>query len=115
MNAAIVVLSVVLAVTFGASGIAMIRGRPLLGTAAHQALSSPLTRLVGAVELIGAAGLVSGLVAPVAGLLAAGYLSALSLGVVGMHLRIGDSLAATVPAQACATAALALFVLYVAV
>lgn len=112
MDAVAVTLSVLLAATFGVSGVAMVRGRPLLGSMVGRAVPAPALRAAGMLELCGSAGLVAGLAAPVAGTMAAGGLGVMSLAAVPVHLRVGDPPAVTAAGLACAVAALGLCVLH---
>ena len=66
------VLAVVLAVVFGVAGTAKIGGAPVMRTAAqHLGYSVDQYRVIGALELAGAIGLLVGLVAPAIGVVAA--------------------------------------------
>jgi hypothetical protein len=61
---------------------------------------SGLRVLTGVLEILGAAGLLLGLVFPLVGLLAAGGLTVLMIGAFGIRMRIRDSLLQTIPAMA---------------
>jgi hypothetical protein len=113
VDAVIVALSVLLAATFGVSGVAMVRARPLMGSAVHRAMPSPVIRSVGMLELCASAGLIAGVFTPAAGAVAAGLLAALSLGAIPVHFRVDDSLAVIVAGSVCAGVTLGLLALYV--
>lgn len=71
-------------------------------------------RLVGGLELAGAAGLLLGLAWPPVGIAAAGGLVALTIGALLTHVRAGDQWRAAVPATVCAAGAAASLVLLAA-
>ena len=81
------VLAVVLAVVFGVAGIAKIVGAPVMRTAArHLGFGVGQYRVIGALELAGAIGLLLGLVVPVIGIAAAIGLGLLLIGAGTAHL-----------------------------
>ena len=81
------VLAVVLAVVFGAAGIAKICGAPVMRKAAqHLGFSVDQYRVIGTLELAGAIGLLVGLVVPVIGIAAAIGLGLLLIGAGTAHL-----------------------------
>lgn len=81
------VLVVVLAVVLGAAGIAKISGAPAMRTAArHLGFSVGQYRVIGALELAGAVGLLVGLVAPGIGVAAAIGLGLLLFGAGITHI-----------------------------
>ena len=81
------VLAVVLAVVFGVAGIAKIGGAPVMRTAArHLGFSVDQYRVIGALELAGAIGLLVGLVVPAIGVAAAIGLGLLLIGAGIAHL-----------------------------
>jgi uncharacterized membrane protein YphA (DoxX/SURF4 family) len=81
------VLAVVLAVVFGVAGIAKIAGAPIMRKAAqHLGFSVGHYRVIGALELAGAIGLLVGLVVPPLGVAAAVGLALLLIGVGIAHV-----------------------------
>jgi len=81
------VLAVVLAVVFGAAGIAKIGGAPVMRTAArHLGFSVGLYRVIGVLELAGLVGLLIGLAVPAIGVAAAIGLGLLLIGAGTPHL-----------------------------
>lgn len=98
MNAT-AVLTAVLAVLFTAIGVAKLAAVPSMRTrAAHVGLSVAAYRVIGALEVAGAVGLVAGTVVPVLRMLAALGLVLLLVGAVVAHLRARDGLKEMVPA-----------------
>ena len=82
-----VVLAVVLAVVFGAFGIAKIGGAPVMRKAAqHLGFTVGHYRVIGALELAGAMGLLAGLVVPAIGVAAAIGLGLLLIGAGIAHV-----------------------------
>ena len=108
------VVAVVLAVVFGVAGIAKVAGAPVMRTAArHLGFSVGQYRVIGALELAGAVGLLVGLVVPVIGVAAAIGLGLLLIGAGAAHALNRDGaarvavplvLVATVAAYGVATA-----------
>jgi DoxX-like protein len=91
MFAAAVVLSGLLAVFFAATGVPKIAGAKLMREVAdHFGLADALVRGIGAAELAGAAGLVTGLVVAPLGIAAATGLVLLMAGAVAFHIRAKD-------------------------
>ena len=81
------VLAVVLAVVFGVAGIAKIGGAPVMRKAArHLGFSVGQYRVIGALELAGAIGLLVGLVVPAIGVAAAIGLGLLLIGAGTAHV-----------------------------
>ena len=81
------VLAVVLAVVFGVAGIAKIGGAPVMRKAArHLGFSVGQYRVIGALELAGAIGLLVGLVVPAIGVAAAIGLGLLLIGAGAAHV-----------------------------
>ena len=81
------VLAVVLAVVFGVAGLAKIGGAPVMRKAAqHLGFTVDQYRVIGALELAGALGLVVGLVVPAIGVAAAIGLGLLLIGAGTAHL-----------------------------
>lgn len=60
--------------------------------------SATAGRLIGCVEIVGAIGLIAGLIWPVIGLLAAVGCAMLMAGAVVSHLRVGDAVVRALPA-----------------
>jgi hypothetical protein len=85
------IVAVLLAVVFGVAGIAKIGGAPVMRTAArHLGFTVGQYRVIGALELAGAIGLLAGLVVPVLGIAAAIGLGLLLLGAGTAHLLHRD-------------------------
>ena len=85
------VLAVVLAAVFGVAGIAKIGGAPVMRTAArHLGFSVGQCRVIGALELAGAIGLLGGLAVPALGVAAAIGLGLLLIGAGAAHLAHRD-------------------------
>ena len=86
------VLAVVLAAVFGVAGIAKMGGAPAMRTAArHLGFSVGQYRVIGALELAGAIGLLVGPVVPVIGVAAAIGLGLLLIGAGTAHLAHRDA------------------------
>ena len=86
------VVAVVLAVVFGVAGIAKIGGAPVMRTAArHLGFGVGQYRVIGALELAGAIGLLVGLVVPGIGVAAAIGLGLLLIGAGAAHLVHRDA------------------------
>jgi hypothetical protein len=84
-------LAIVLAVVFGVLGIAKLVGAPPMRTAArHLGFSVGRYRLIGALELAGAVGLLAGLVVPALGIAAAVGLGLLLIGAGTAHVLHRD-------------------------
>ena len=104
MNIALWVLTSLLAVAFLASGLSKIVGQReamIAKTPYVEDFPQGAVRLIGAVEVLGALGLVLPAIFDVATTLvplAAIGLAAIMIGAVVVHLRRGDGLAAAVPA-----------------
>lgn len=109
------VLTALLAVPFTAIGAAKLAAVPSMrARAAHVGLSVGAYRVIGALEVAGAAGLVAGFAAPLLRTFAALGLLLLLVGAVVAHLRVKDGLEDMAPAiglGALAAAVLALSVL----
>lgn len=94
-----IVLSVVLAVAFVASGGMKLRpGDAVPQMARHMRFPTVAYRFIGGAELLGAAGLLVGLAVVPLGVAAAIALGVLMVGAVGAHLRVRDPLSAAAPA-----------------
>lgn len=92
-------LTVLLALVFTALGLAKILAAPgMRAKAAHVGFSTSAYRRIGALEVLGAAGLLVGLVEPVVGILAGAGLTLLLLGALGVHVRNGDGPRTAAPA-----------------
>jgi hypothetical protein len=88
------VLAVLLVIVFGVAGIAKIGGAPVMRTAAaHMGFSVGQYRLIGALEVAGAVGLLIGLVEPGLGVAAAIGLGLLLIGAGAAHLVHRDGAA----------------------
>ena len=101
------VLAAVLAIVFGAAGVAKIVGVPVMRTAArYLGFSVGQYRVIGALELAGAVGLLVGLVVPVIGVAAAIGLGLLLIGAGAAHaLNRDDAARVAVPLVLVATVA----------
>lgn len=98
MNTA-AVLTVVLAIAFAAIGGAKLLAVPSMrARAAHVGLGVDAYRLIGALEVAGAAGLVTGLAVPLLRAAAALGLLLLLVGAVVAHLRVKDGVKDMAPA-----------------
>jgi hypothetical protein len=86
-----VVLSCLLAVAFLGTGVMKVTGQAqIVEGLAHLGVSSGLTRLIGTLEVAGAAGMLVGLAVGWLGVAAAAGLFLLMVGAVGYHVRAGD-------------------------
>lgn len=107
MFVAAVVGAVLLAVVFAATGVAKLAGEArTVRQAEHLRVPGRVYRLVGALEVAGAAGVLVGLNAAGLGVAAAAGLAVLMIAAVGVHLRAGDSPADAGPALALAVLSL---------
>lgn len=115
MNNAIVALSIVLAVAFGAGGAALLAGAaPLVANMDRLRVSAPIRLLVGVAEIAAAVGLLVGLsVRPLNAAAAAG-LVALMIGAVWFHARAKDPAKEFAPAVVLGLLAAGLLVLHAA-
>ncbi|MFE7644258.1 DoxX family protein [Streptomyces phaeoluteigriseus] len=108
MRTAQVVIAVVLALVFVPLGSAKIAAVPVMRqAAAHLGRSPGLYRVVGTLEVVGAAGLLAGLARGPVGAAAATGLAGLMAAAAMAHLRHGDPPARALPAAALALAAVA--------
>jgi hypothetical protein len=64
----------------------------------HHGVTAVRWRQIGALEVLGVAGLLIGLAAPAIGIAAAAGLAILSLGAIAVHVRDGDSAIRAIPA-----------------
>lgn len=113
MNIAATVLSVVLAVGFlGAGAIKLTGNKTSLEMRDRVNVGAQLWRVIGALEVAGAVGLLVGLAVPALGIAAAVGLSLLLIGAVGAHLRANDARNAA-PAAVLLLLAVALIVIQV--
>jgi hypothetical protein len=88
----ITVLAVVLAIVFGVLGAAKLAAVPAMrAAAAHLGLTVGQYRVIGALELAGAIGVLVGLAVPPIGIAAAVGLGLLLLGAVAAHVRNRDA------------------------
>lgn len=100
--AVLTTLSVLLAVIFAALGAAKVAAiAPMRALAADAGFSVTAYRSIGALELLGATGLLTGLAVPFIGGLAGAGLLALLVGAVITHVRNGDPARKLTPALAC--------------
>ena len=96
-----IVLALVVALIFGGAGVAKITNQQQMVEAReHLAIPTALWRVIGILEVLGAAGLIIGLHQdlPVIGVLAAAGLVGMSIGAVFYHQRAGDSIPQWLPA-----------------
>lgn len=99
MSAASAILAVLLAVVFLALGTAkMLALEPMRALAAEVGFSTAAYRRIGALEVLGALGLLAGLAEPLIGGLAGTGLFLLGVGAVVVHLRNGHSSRKLAPA-----------------
>ena len=99
MTVASIVMGIMLAVLFVALGVAKLLLVPFMARAAeHFGISPTNYRLIGALEVAAAGGLVIGLFWPPLGIAAAVGLVVLLIGAVVAHRRAGDGAKETFPA-----------------
>lgn len=105
-------LSILIAAVFAFLGLAKLAAvQPMRERATHVGFGIPAYRRLGALELTGAVGLLTGLALPVIGLAAAiGFLLLLT-GAVVAHVRAGDNVKAMIPALVVGVATLICLVL----
>ena len=109
-----IALAVLLAVAVLGAGAAKLAGAPFMKhSAAHLGFSWPAYQRIGAAEVTGALGVLSGLVVPLLGALAAGCLAVLLVLATAAHLRRGDRLPRAAPAALLAALAVVVAVLLV--
>ncbi|MGW2572121.1 DoxX family protein [Streptomyces sp. NPDC001537] len=93
------VLAVTLSLVFLPLGLAKLAATPVMRqAAAHLGMTVGLLRVVGALELAGVAGLLTGLAWMPLGVAAATGLALLMVGAAVVHLRLGDPLPRAAPA-----------------
>ncbi len=108
MRTAQVITAVVLALVFLPLGVAKIAALPVMRqAAAHVGMSPGRYRVVGALELAGATGLLAGLARGPLGAAAAMGLALLMAAAAVVHLRHGDPPARALPAVVLALVAVA--------
>ncbi|MFD0370170.1 DoxX family protein [Streptomyces sp. NPDC059071] len=108
MTAAQITLAVVLTLVFLPLGAAKIAAVPFMRqAAAHLGMSPSLYRVVGALEVAGAVGLVLGLASAPIGVAAGIGLALLMTAAAVVHLRHGDPPARALPAAVLALTAVA--------
>jgi DoxX-like family len=112
MHIAVIVLSVLLALEFAATGmLKVLETGTARGNAAHLGISLRLSRLIGIAELAAVAGLLGGLAfRPLAGVTAAAIII-LMVGAVRSHLKADDNGPAVLPAVITGFVAIALLAL----
>ena len=114
MHIAVIVLSVLLAVEFTATGMMkVLETRTARDNAAHLGISLRLSRLIGIAELAAVAGLLGGLAFRPLGVVTAATVILLMIGAVWSHLKAGDKGPAALPAVITGVAAIALLTLTV--
>ncbi|MGW2216814.1 DoxX family protein [Nonomuraea sp. NPDC001684] len=98
MFIAIVVLSLLLALAFAGAGFPKLTGKDAMAAQLGKlGVSAGLMRVIGALEILGAVGLVAGLWVEVLGVAAAAGLALLMAGAVATHLRARDAAKDTLP------------------
>lgn len=108
MRTAQIVTAVVLALLFLPLGVAKLAAVPAMRrAAAHLDMSTGRYRVIGALEVTGAAGLLAGLASFPLGTAAATGLAALMTGAAVAHLRHGDPPVRALPAAVLALTAVA--------
>jgi hypothetical protein len=111
--AATIALSVILAVVFIATAVPKLTGQAQMRERmAHLGVSEGLTRVIGVLELVGAAGLVVGLYWAPAGIAAAVGLVLLMIGAAIYHLRARDAVGVVATPVVFALATAAVLVLH---
>lgn len=112
MFMAALILSIVLALFFAATGVPKLAGaRPMHEVAEHFSLPAVAVRGIGGLELAGSGGLLIGLAFAPLGIAAAAGLTLLMAGAVMFHARLSDPAARiAAPAVAGLIAAVTLFV-----
>jgi uncharacterized membrane protein YphA (DoxX/SURF4 family) len=114
MFIATVVLAALLALAFLGAGASKLAGaKNAVDTAARLDVAFSSYRLIGAAEVLGAAGVVAGLWVPALGIAASVGLILLMIGAVIFHTRAKDKAAAAGPAVVLALVAIAYLVLVV--
>lgn len=99
MTVALVVICALLGVAGAGSGVGKLTGNPkVLESVQSVGVTAAQARLLGVVELLGAAGLAVGIVVPVLGLAAAVGFVLYFAGAVFMHLRAKHPVAGWAPA-----------------
>jgi uncharacterized membrane protein YphA (DoxX/SURF4 family) len=112
MELATVIVSLVVAAVFVAAGVAKVTEQPrMVESAEHFELSPRVHRLIGVLEIAGAAGLVLGLLWSPIGVLAAVGLLVLMIGALCFHVRAKDSIQDSTPAVVVTVGSLAALVL----
>ncbi|WP_212818663.1 DoxX family protein [Polymorphospora rubra] len=106
-------LAIILAVSFLFTGLPMVTGRPSsIEHGRHLGFSARNYRLLGALQILGAAALGLGLVWKPIGIAAAIGFSLMMAGAVVTHLRAGDPAPRVLPAAVFGLASIAVAVLY---
>jgi hypothetical protein len=114
MTMALVVPTVVVGLVLAAAGGAKVAAVPDMRTrASHLGFSVASYRVIGALELLGVAGLLVGLAWAPLGVAAATGLMAMMVGAVVCHLRAGDHARQVIPAVVVGAAVAAVLVLMV--
>jgi uncharacterized membrane protein YphA (DoxX/SURF4 family) len=112
MHVAVIVLSILLAVEFAATGMMkVLETGTARGNAAHLGISLRLSRLIGIAELAAVAGLLGGLAFRPLAVVTAAATILLMVGAVASHLKAGDKAPAVLPAVITGFAAIALLAL----
>lgn len=115
MPVSIVVLSILLAVAFLAAGVSKLTGQPAMRSAAtHFGIAWERFRLIGALEVAGAAGVLLGLAVTALGAIAAIALTLLMIAALATHRRASDPPAQMAPPTVLALLSAITAVLYLA-
>ncbi|KOV95419.1 invasion protein [Streptomyces sp. NRRL B-1140] len=108
MTTAQTILAVALSLVFLPLGLAKVAAVPFMReAAAHVGMSTGLYRIIGTLELAGAAGLLLGLASAPLGVAAAAGLALLMVAAAVVHLRQGDPPVRALPAAVLALTAVA--------
>lgn len=111
----VIVLSIVLAVAFTGAGLWKLTGQSAMRDAAtHFGIAWERYRLIGVIELAGAAGVLIGFALTALGALAAIGLTLLMIAAIAVHRRAGDPLGQMAPAGVLGVLAAVTAVLYLA-
>ncbi|MFB9313475.1 DoxX family protein [Nocardioides plantarum] len=114
MNSVVLALTVAVSLAFTAAGAAKLAATDdMRRRADHLGWSVRSYRVIGTLELAGAAGLLVGLALTGLAVAAAAALVMLMAGAVAVHLRSGDAVTAAVPAAVLGAATVVLLVLRV--
>lgn len=115
MGLAVIVVSIVVAAVFVGAGVAKITEQQrMVDSADHFELSHRAHRMIGALEIAGAVGLLLGLLWSPIGIIAAIGLLVLMIGALCFHVRAKDSVQEVTPAIVVTSGTFAALVLQIA-